>query len=57
MITKLTTQNKLSVTGSDVDSHLGEAISQINKAISAYFKNLSPEVKSMVLSRIGEIKM
>lgn len=56
-IDKLKTQNKLSVTGSGVDKHLTEAINQINKAISNYFKNLSPEVKSKVLSRIGEIKI
>lgn len=56
-IDKLKTQNNLSVTNQDVDKHIDEAINQINKAISNYFKKLSPEVKSKVLSRIGEIKM
>jgi hypothetical protein len=56
-IDSLSNQKNLSVTDSGVDRHLSEAINQIDKAISSYFKNLSPEVKSKVLSRIGEIKI
>lgn len=56
-INKLKVQKELRVTDSSVDEHLTEAINQINSAIKSYFKNLSPEVKSKVLKRFGEIKI
>ncbi len=54
---KLKGQYELASTNLNVDGHIKEAISHINQAIKSYFDTLSPEVKSQVIDRMGEIKI
>lgn len=54
---KIESQKKLNNTSSEVDKLLGEAIFNLNKSIKAYFKEVPEDLKSTILSRIGEVKI
>lgn len=56
-IEKLGVQKNLETTNEEVDNHLSRAIEHMDKAIRAYFTDLSPEVKNKVLRRLGEIEI
>ena len=54
---KVKGQLGLSGTNPEVDGHLSEAFKHINEAIQSYFKTLSPEVKTEVVERLGEVNI
>ena len=54
---RLKDQQELASTTPEVDGHIKEAVSHINQAIKSYFETLSPEVKSQVVDRMGEVKI
>jgi len=56
-VNNLKEQTSLMATTEEVDGHLREAVSHINQAIKSYIKELSPEVKSRMADRIGEINI
>lgn len=56
-INNLKSQIELIATTPEVDGHLKEAVSHINQAIESYIKTLSPEIKSRMADRIGEINI
>lgn len=56
-LSKLNTQKELSSTNQEVDGHIDEAISHMKQAIETYLETLSPDVKSQVIGRLGEINI
>jgi len=54
---RLKNQQSLTATSPEVDGHIKEAVSHINQAIKSYMATLSPEVKSHVIDRMGEVKI
>lgn len=54
---KLETQKSLTSTNQEVDEHLQEAINHMNQAIESYLNSLSPDIKSQVIGRLGEINI
>lgn len=54
---KVKKQMELLATNPEVDGHLAEAHKHINEAIQSYFKTLSPEVKTEVVERLGEVNI
>jgi actin-like ATPase involved in cell morphogenesis len=54
---KVNGQLGLSGTNPEVDGHLNEALKHINEAIQSYFKTISPEVKTEVVQRLGEVNI
>jgi hypothetical protein len=56
-IKKVEEQKGLGATSKVVDHHLAEAIKHMNEAITSYFETLSPDIKEVVVSRLGEIKI
>jgi actin-like ATPase involved in cell morphogenesis len=54
---KVKGQLGLSGTNPEVDNHLSEALKHINEAIQSYFKTVSPEVKTEVVERLGEVNI
>jgi len=54
---KVKEQLGLSGTNPEVDKHLSEALKHINEAVQSYFKTSSPEVKSEVAKRLGEVNI
>lgn len=54
---KVEGQIKLGGTNEEVDGHLAEANKHIKQAIQSYFKTLSPEVKTEVVERLGEVNI
>ena len=56
-LSKLNTQKELNSTTQEVDVHINEAISHIKQSIESYLKSLSPDVKSKIARRLGEINI
>lgn len=54
---RLEKQIDLVSTSPEVDGHIQESISHINEAIDSYIKTLSPEVRTHVSNRLGEINI
>jgi len=56
-LNNLKAQTELVTTSPEVDGHLEEAINHIRQAIESYVKLLSPEIKSRMADRIGEVNI
>jgi len=56
-LNKLETQMELSSTNPEVDEHLQEAVNHLKQAVESYLKSLSPDVKSHVVDRLGEVNI
>jgi len=56
-VNNLKEQISLLATSPEVDGHLKEAVNHINHAIKSYLKELSPEIRSRMADRIGEVNI
>jgi len=56
-VNKLEGQMNLKMTNSEIDMHIKEAIEHINQAIKLYLKNMSPDAKSEMINRVGEVNI
>ena len=56
-LNKLETQKGLISTNQEVDEHLQGAINHMNQAIQSYLNSLSPNIKSQVIGRLGEVNI
>ena len=56
-VEKIRTQIELKSTTHEVDSHLEEAVDHLKKAMDFYLETLEPKTKSILINRLGEIKI